>query len=301
LWARLLPILTVYLGWFTRLFLPDYFRVLGIPLLRGRLFDDRDQTGKENVVIINESIAQRFFSGEDPIGKHLDDLGDRFGKERHYCTIIGVAANVVHDNPESQETPFQAYYPYTQTAGGFGDAPKFETLVLHATGDAQSAIASLRKTVAAIDPDLPLSNVGRYDDLIAKSFATKRLALVVLGLFSGAALLLAAIGLYAVLSYSVSQRIREIGVRMALGAKPASILNLITRQGLKLVCFGLIIGILAGLTLGQFLGSLLYGVSVADPVALGTSVLVLAVAALLACLLPALRATRINPITALRE
>ena len=279
----------------------NYFRVLGIPLLRGRPFDDRDQTGQEDVVIINQTIAQRFFSGEDPIGKRLDDLGNRYGRERHYCTIIGVAANVVHDNPESQETPFQAYYPYTQTAGGFGDTPKFETLVLHTASDAQSVIPSLRKSVAAIDPDLPLSNVGPYDDLIAKSFATKRLALVVLSLFSGAALLLAAIGLYAVLSYAVSQRTREIGVRMALGARSTSILGLITLQGLKMVSIGLVIGILAALILAGFIGSILYGIAPTDPVTLGTSLVGLTLSACLACLLPALRATRISPITALRE
>ncbi len=278
----------------------DYFRALGIPLLRGRLFDDRDQSGKENVVIVNESIAQRYFPGEDPIGKQTDDLGNLFGKERHYFTIIGVVGDVQHDNPEVQETPFQVYYPYTQTAGNFGTV-KFATLVLSTQGDPKSAITALRKTAATIDPDLPLSNIGSYDDLLAKTFATKRLAVVVVSLFSGAALLLAAIGLYAALSYSVSQRTREIGVRMALGAQSSSILGLITRQGLKIVCFGLILGILAAVMLARFIGNILYGVSPSDPVTLGMSVLVLSLAALLACLLPAWRATRINPITALRE
>jgi putative ABC transport system permease protein len=278
----------------------DYFRALGIPLLRGRLFDDRDQTGKENVVIINESIAQRFFPGEDPIGKQTDDRGDLFGKERHQFTIIGVVANVQHDNPETQQTPFQVYYPYTQSAGEF-QTLEGATLVLHTESDPQSAITALRKTVATIDPDLPLSNIGSYDDLIAKTFATNRLAVVVVSLFSGAALLLAAIGLYGVLSYSVSQRTREIGVRMALGAQSSNILGLITRQGLMIVCIGLIAGITAALTLAHFIGSILYGVSASDPVALGAGVLVLSLAALLACLLPGLRATRINPIRALRE
>jgi len=279
---------------------PGYFRVLGIPLLRGRLFDERDQSGKENVVIINQSIAQRFFPGEDPLGRQTDDLGNRFGKERHRYTIIGVAANIQHDNPETQETPFQVYYPYSQTAGNF-ETVKFATLVLRTEGDPQSVIGDLRKTVARIDPDLPLSNLGSYQDLVGKAFATKRLALVVVSLFSSVALLLAAVGLYAVLSYSVSQRLREIGVRMALGAEPGSILMLITHQGLKIVALGLVVGILAALTLSHFIGSVLYGVSATDPVALATSVIVLNIATLLACLLPAFRATRINPITALRE
>ncbi len=190
-----------HLPWMARQIVsPDYFRVLGIALRRGRLFDERDQSGKENVVIINESIAQRYFAGEDPIGK---------------------------------------------------------------------------QTV---------------------TFATKRLAVVVVSIFSGAALLLAAIGLYAVLSYSVSQRTREIGVRMAMGAQSSNILRLITRKGLKIVCIGLMIGIMAALILTHFIGSILYGVSAADPITLGVSVLVLSLGALFACLLPALRATRIDPI-----
>jgi len=279
---------------------PGYFRVLKIPLLRGRLFDDRDQSGKENVVIINESIAQRFFPGEDPLGKQTEDLGNLLGKERHYFTIIGVVADVNHDSPEIQETPFQIYYPYTQSAGGFGTL-KFATLVLRAEDDPHSAIMALRKAVATIDPDLPLSNVGSYGELIAKTFGTKRLAVTIVSLFSGAALLLAAIGLYAVLSYSLSQRTREIGVRMALGAQSSNIIGLITRQGLKIVGIGLVIGILAALALARLIASILYGVSASDPITLVASVLVLSLAGLLACLLPALRATRIDPITALKE
>ena len=279
---------------------PGYFRVLKIPLLRGRLFDDRDQSSKENVVIINESIAQRFFPGEDPLGKQTEDLGNLLGKERHYFTIIGVVADVNHDSPEIQETPFQIYYPYTQSAGGFGTL-KFATLVLRAEDDPHSAIMALRKAVATIDPDLPLSNVGSYGELIAKTFGTKRLAVTIVSLFSGAALLLAAIGLYAVLSYSLSQRTREIGVRMALGAQSSNIIGLITRQGLKIVGIGLVIGILAALALARLIASILYGVSASDPITLVASVLVLSLAGLLACLLPALRATRIDPITALKE
>jgi len=277
---------------------PGYFRVLKIPLLRGRLFDDRDQSGKENVVIINESIARRFFPG--PLGKQTEDLGNLFGKEHHYFTIIGVVADVNHDSPEIQETPFQIYYPYTQSAGGFGTL-KFATMVVRAEDDPHSVIMGLRKAVATLDPDLPLSNVGSYGELIAKTFGTKRLAVTIVSLFSGAALLLAAIGLYAVLSYSVSQRTREIGVRMALGAQSSNIIGLITRQGLKIVGIGLVIGILAALALARLIASVLYGVSASDPITLVASVLVLSLTGLLACLLPAYRATRIDPITALKE
>jgi putative ABC transport system permease protein len=280
---------------------PSYFRTLGIQLLKGRLFDERDQENGENVVIINRSIAQRLFAGEDPIGKQLDDMGQLFNRPRHLITIIGIVADVQHGDPEVQGTSFQAYYPYTQTAGGFGEYSKFATLVVHTNGDPRALVPVLRKTVDTIDPDLPLTNVGPYEDQIAKSFTAKRLSLIIVSLFSGVALLLASIGLYAVLSYSVSLRVREIGVRMALGAEATNIIKLVTYQGLRIIGVGLIIGAGGGIILGQVIGSVLYGVSATDPTALLTGTTVLALAALLACLLPAFRATRIDPITALRE
>jgi putative ABC transport system permease protein len=252
-------------------------------------------------VIINESIAHRIFGGADPIGQQLDDRGDLFNRPRHLTTIIGVVANVQHRDPEIQDTPFQSYFPYTQSASQFGEYKKFETLVVHTSGDPRALVPALRKTVETIDPDLPLTNVGPYDDQIAKSFTAKRLSLIIVSLFSGVALLLASIGLYAVLSYSVSLRVREIGVRMALGAEATNILKLVTYQGLRIICVGLIIGLGAGIILGQIIGSVLYGISATDPTALLTGTLVLGLAALLACLLPAFRATRIDPITALRE
>lgn len=280
---------------------PGYFRALGIHLLRGRFFDDRDQPNAENVVIINESIAQRIFGGQDPIGKQLDDAGQLFNRPRHLTTIVGVVANVQHNDPAILRTPFQFYFPYTQTAGAGGEFAKFETLAVHTSGDPSALVPALRKTVEVIDPDLPLTNLGTYDDQIAKSFTAKRLSVIIVSLFSGVALLLASIGLYAVLSYSVSLRVREIGVRMALGAEATNIIKLVTYQGLRIICVGLIVGIGAGIVLGQIIGSVLYGVSASDPAALLTSALVLSTAALLACLLPAFRATRIDPITALRD
>jgi putative ABC transport system permease protein len=280
---------------------PSYFRALGLHLLRGRFFDDRDRPDTENVVIVNESIVQRIFGGEDPIGKQLDDQGNLFKHPRHLTTIVGVVANVQHNDPEIQQTPFQVYFPYTQTAGGFGEFARFESLVLHTAGDPQVLIPAVRKIVATLDPDLPLSDVGPYDAQIAKSFTAKRLSLIIVGLFSGVALLLASVGLYAVLSYSVSLRVREIGVRMALGAESSNIIKLVTYQGIRIICVGLIVGMGAGLILGQIIARVLYGVSAADPAALLTGTVVLALAALSACLLPAVRATRIDPIAALRE
>ena len=148
---------------------------------------------------------------------------------------------------------------------------------------------------------MPIWDVNTYDDVIAQKFVTRKLSMLLVGLFSGAALFLAAIGLYGILAYAVGQRTREIGIRIALGAQPGNILSLITAQGLKIVGVGLIVGLLASLILVRFIEGILYGVSATDPFSLCAAVIVLGLAALVACLLPALRATRINPITALRE
>jgi ABC-type antimicrobial peptide transport system permease subunit len=167
--------------------------------------------------------------------------------------------------------------------------------------DPRALIPALGKLITALDANLPIANVSLFDDVVARSFATKRMATVVVSLFSGTALLLAAVGLYGILSYSVAQRKREIGVRLALGAQSTSILQLVVERGLRVVGIGLLIGIVAALALSQLISSILYKVSATDPLSIITGVLVLALVALIACVLPALRATRIDPITALRE
>jgi putative ABC transport system permease protein len=278
---------------------PDYFRTLGIPLLQGRAFTGQDGTGAEKVVIISKSVADRFFPGQDPIGKQIYDFHDRIGLKQNFYTIIGVAGTVQYDNPETQVTSFQCYYPYPQNAQ---PTPiNFGTLVIHTQGDPRLLIAPLQKVVADLDPNLPMSNAGLFSDLVAKSFAVRRLSTVTMSFFSGTALLLAAVGLYGVLSYSVSQKKREIGVRIALGAQSTTILQLVVRQGLKIVGIGLLIGVASALALSGLIAGILYGVSAMDPVSIALSVLGLVLTALIACLLPALRASRIDPITALRE
>ena len=178
-------------------------------------------------------------------------------------------ADVQHNDPEIQQTPFQSYFPYAQTAGGFGEFAKYETLVLWTTVEPQSLVTALKKTIATLDPDLPLSNAGSYDDLLLRVSRRKALTDRFEFILRRRAAL-AAIGLYAVLSYSVSLRVREIGVRMALGAQATNILKLVTYQGLRMICMGLIIGVGAGLILGHIIGGVLYGVSASDPAALLT-------------------------------
>jgi putative ABC transport system permease protein len=279
---------------------PDYFSVLGIPVLRGSAFTDADQANTEQVVIINEALAQRFFPGQDPLGKQLNNLGDQSRGRRTNYTIVGVVPDIEHNNPEVQLQLFHAYYPYTQDP--WGPTPVNPvTLVLSVNGDPNSLVSAIRKAVTSFDPDLPLSNVVTLDQLVAKGFAARRLPMFVVSLFSGAALLLAAVGLYGLLSYSVGQRRRELGIRIALGAQAFNIIRLVVEQGVRVGGIGLMIGILSALVLARFLQGALYRVTSTDPLTLVCAAIVLCLAALSACLLPAVRATRVNPIKALRE
>ena len=286
-------------AWQVQFISPDYFQSMGIPLIRGRTFTNQDGPEREKVVIVSQSVAQSFFAGQDPIGKQLYDFHERVGLKRNFYTIVGVVGSVQYDNPESQPTAFQCYYPYTQNTEP--NRINFGTLVIHTANNPSLLTEPLRKIVADLDPNLPVSNVGRLEDLVANSFAIRQLASVVVGLFSVAALLLAAIGLYGILSYSVSQRTRELGVRIALGAQSPTILGLVISQGLRIVGIGIATGLITALALSGFVAGILYGVSATDPVSIALSVLALGLTALVACSLPAFRASRISPITALRE
>jgi putative ABC transport system permease protein len=286
-------------AWQIQFISPDYFRSMGVPLMRGRTFTNQDGPEKEKVVIISQSVAQAFFPDQDPIGKRIYDFHDRVGLQRNFYTVVGVVGSVQYENPESQPTPYQCYYPYAQNTES--NRISFATLVIHTENNPAIAIELLRKVVAELDPNLAVSNIGRLEDLVARSFAIRQLASVVVSAFSAVALLLAAIGLYGVLSYTVSQKKREIGIRIALGAQSTTILQLVIRQGLKIVGVGLLIGLATALALSGLIAGILYGVSATDPVSIGMSVLGLGLSALIACLLPALRASRIDPNTALRE
>jgi putative ABC transport system permease protein len=275
----------------------NYFSVLGISLLRGRTFENQDGPDRERVVIISNSIAQQLFSGQDPIGKHLNDLGDKFGQKRVLYTIIGVVPDVEHNSPDGQHATFQLYYPYPQTPYAMDSG----TLVLSVEQEPNSVLPAVRKTIASIDPDLPFSGGASFDQLVEKGFAGRRLSMLVVTLFSGAALLLATVGLYAVLSYSVTQRRREMAVRIALGAQAQNILRLVITQGLRIGVIGLLIGVIATACLARLIQGLLYQVPSTDPFTFLTAASVLGLAALVACLFPAIRATRTDPSKALRE
>jgi putative ABC transport system permease protein len=278
----------------------DYFSVLRIPLLRGRAFTDEDLANKERVVIINQSLAQKFFPGEDPVGKQLNNLGNKARGSRIDYRIVGVVADVKHNTPELHPSRFQTYYPYTQAP--WSPSPvNAVTLILSVESDHAAALPAVRRAIASLDPDLALSNVLTMDEVVAKGLTSARRSMLVVGLFSGAALLLATIGLYAVLSYSVSQRRREFGIRIALGAQAQNILRLVVVQGLRICVFGLAFGMSGALILSRFLQGVLYHVPSNDPFTLLVGVIVLGLASSVACLLPAFRATRVSPIRVLRE
>ena len=271
----------------------DYFRTLQIPVLQGRDFDSQDTVDKPSVAIVDSALAERYFPGQSPIGKGISVLVGEEGVRD--CTIVGVVPHLRYKSPGQTENAFQAYFPYSQWN------LDFVYLVVRSDLDGGVLIPAVRRTVASIDSSVPIFDVNTYENVIAEKFVTRRLCALLVTLFSGAALFLSAIGLYGVMAYSVGQRTRELAIRIALGAQVNNILRCVTDQGLKIVCLGLLLGIGSALVAGRLIEGLLYGVSSIDLVSLLLSVLMLGIAAALACLLPALRAVRINPTKALRE
>jgi putative ABC transport system permease protein len=273
----------------------NYFKTMQIAVVEGRDFDANDRPRNQHVLIVDTALAEHFFPGEDPIGKQIEYLWASDNDQKVW-TIVGVVQHVRHNAPDHSLAPYQAYFPYEQRNNVYR-----AFLLLHTDRDAATLAPAIQKIVASIDPDVPADRIVKFDDLIAGRSATKRFSAFLVSIISGAALFLSAVGLYGVLAYSVSQRRRELGVRIALGAPSSNILKLVIVKGAKLAALGLAIGLITVLLLARFIESILYGVSANDPIALSLAIVVLGIAALFACLLPALRAVRINPIIALRE
>jgi putative ABC transport system permease protein len=276
----------------------DYFRTMQIPILLGRDFDSLDTADKANVILVDSALANQYFPGQNPIGKTLSigGGGGNYRNQNHpHYTIVGVVPHLCHDTPGEWQVPFQAYHPLTQTDS------LDESLVIRSSLSPTILAAAIRQTVASIDPGVPIFNLHPYDEVIAQRFVIRRLSTLLVGIFSSAALFLAAVGLYGILSYFVGQKSREIGIRIAVGARARNIFGLVAAQGLSPVGVGLTIGILAGLLLAHFIEDFLYGVSAYDPITLIMTVLVLGVAAIAASLLPAARAIRISPTKVLNE
>ena len=271
---------------------PDYFRAIGIPLLKGRSFEPRDSADAPRVVIINEALAREYFPNKEPLGQriHLERVA---GKLDEGWEIVGVVGNVRQRGLWEGVRPC-VYRPLAFIRSGNGHLVVRTASALTAFGE------GVRKVILEVDPNQPVANIRTMDDVLAASVAQRRFTMTLLGGFAGAALLLAAIGLYGVIAYAVQQRTREIGIRMALGATRRNVLGLVLRQGINLAGIGVVVGIAAALGLTRVLTKLLYEVKPIDLPTFGGVSLVLLLVALLASWLPARRATKVDPMKALR-
>jgi putative ABC transport system permease protein len=276
-----------------RLVTPDYFETMGIPLLRGRGVEARDDRESPHVAVITESLAKSRWPDRDPIG-----LTIQFGNmDRHFepMTIVGIVRDVRDRSIEGRPRP-TLYASARQRPNRTDDF----TIVIHGTADPAWLIGRAREIVRALDPDVP-PHFRTIEQVFATSLANRRFSLLLLSVFAGAALLLAVIGIYGVMSYVVTQRMQEMGVRLALGATPGEIARLVLGQGARLVVIGLTLGIAGAVALTRLMTSLLFEITPTDPVTYGGVALVLAVTAVAACQIPAWRATRVDPLTALRS
>lgn len=278
----------------------DHFHAMGIPLLRGRLFTAADDENGAKAVIISQELARKYFAGRDPIGGQLK-LGTSGGSSP-WWTVVGVVGDVKPFGLDGDMLP-HTYMPYVQhlpyqLKGGTAQGM---VLVVRTAGDPAAAAASVRNAVWAMDREVPVSDVRTMEQVIAESNAPRRFTMALVGFFALAALLLAGVGLYGVMSYAVSQRAREIGVRMVLGARRADVLRMVLGAGLTLVLVGVAVGLAGAFATLRLLASFLFGVRASDPVTFLGVVLVLAAIALAASMVPALRATRVDPVIALRN
>jgi putative ABC transport system permease protein len=274
---------------------PEYFATLGIPLLKGRMFTDRDLLARldsPGVGIINEAMARRFPPGQDPIGGRIRQV-IRFGNADPTFEIVGIVGDVHDMGLDADARPY-LYVPYVRHPG------PYVTFALRTSGDPLGLIGAVRHELATLLPDQAPYGFATLDQLLDDSLASRRCPMRLLGLFSTLALILAAVGIYGVLSYSVTQRRHEIGVRMAIGAQRGHVLGLVIRRGLALIGPGLCIGVLLALASTRVLSSMLYEISATDTATLVGVCLLLATVALLACYIPARRATKVDPMVALR-
>jgi len=280
---------------------PDYFRVVGMPILRGRGFGPEDlpgEKGHSRSIVIDESFAQKYFAGKDPIGQHIDD-NDTLDEHAPPMTIIGVVPRTRNEAPGEYNVEslhlVQEYILASQDPQSANN--------LHVRTDLRDIgplVAAVKREVQSLDADQPIGQITTMDEAVASSLATRRLTMVLLGAFAVLALVLASVGLYGVMALTVTQRTRELGIRMALGAERTNIFKLVLGQGMTLIAIGIAIGLLGAIGAGRALVSLLYNVGAIDAGAVITAVISLVLVALIACCVPARRATRVDPIVALR-
>jgi putative ABC transport system permease protein len=282
----------------------NYAKATGVPLLKGRFIDEHDTQDRPAIVVVDEYLARGLFPNDDPIGKQLTLQG--FARSPDItCEIVGVVGHVKHhglDADSQLRDQFQLYFPYLQVSDFLiTRMTEGMTVVARTSSDPLALVSDVRNQVLALDKDQPVTSVRTMEQIISTSIARRRFSALLFGVFAAAALILAAVGIYGVMSYAVTQRTHEIGVRVAVGARPADVLKMVVRQGMTLAIIGVVIGVAASIGLTRLMEKLLFGVSATDPATFAIIAVSLAVVALAACYIPARRATTVDPLVALRH
>jgi putative ABC transport system permease protein len=268
----------------------DYFRTMGIPLMKGRNFSESDLGSSLNVAIVNDALAREVFPGQDPIGRQLTN----FGPDNLTLQIVGVIGNVRHVGLDTA--------PHSEIYQLLGQAqwPSVFVAMRSATSDATSLTSMAQSAVWSVNKDVPLANIRTMQELIANSVQRRRFSMLLLAIFAGVAMVLAAIGLYGVMSYSVAQRTKEIGIRMALGARRPDVVALVVKQGMMLVLMGILAGTVLSLAMTRLIAGMLFGISATDPLTFAGVAVLLGAVAFFANYLPARRGASVDPMVALR-
>ncbi|PWT81528.1 MAG: ABC transporter permease, partial [Acidobacteria bacterium] len=288
---------------------PDYFRAMNIPLLRGRFFTDRDDrshlVGRDlskyneleremfglNTIIIDEEFARRYWPNEDPVGKRIKMGPD---DKALLITVVGVVGRVKMDGLNQDSLRVQGYFPFLQIPNGG------MTVIIKGASDPNQLMAAVRQQIKGIDPDQPIYGIRTMHEIRAESVASERLNLTLLSIFAGLALVLAIVGIYGVMSYAVTQRTHEIGIRMAIGAQSRHVFQMILGQGMALALIGIGLGLIGAFALTRLMATMLFGIEPTDPLTFGAIAVLLTTVALLACYIPGRRATKVDPVVSLR-
>jgi putative ABC transport system permease protein len=270
---------------------PHYFQALRIPILQGRAFGTEDTINAPPSMIINSEMARRYWPNETPIGRRI-----RFSKDGKWKTVVGVVGDVTLGKPGDGFSRMEIYYPWSQESRRASQ----RTLIVRTSTEAMDLIASVKSAIWALDKDQPIYQINLVEDRLSEALAEPRFYLFLFGCFAGLTLLLVSMGIYSVMAYSVAQRTNEIGIRMALGAQTRDVLRLIVKQGMTLALFGVALGLLAAFLLTRLMENLLFGASATDPLTFAATTLLILGIALLACWIPARRATKVDPLVALR-
>ncbi|HEU4642166.1 MAG TPA: ABC transporter permease [Gemmatimonadaceae bacterium] len=273
---------------------PGYLETMGIPVVSGRSFRASDDAESPPVVMINETMARLFYPGQDPIGRRVRPVG-----AKDWFTIVGVVKDVKQGGVDSK-TGTELYLDYAQMPGRLGYLPRSMNIVMRSSLGPSALAGGIRRTVGALDPSLPIVSLRSMDDVFADAVSRPRFLAQLLGIFATVALALAAVGTYGVLAYTVTERQREIGIRMALGASGRGVMSMVLGQGMALAGIGVVVGLVGALAVTRLASSLLFGVAPTDPVTIGGVAVFMTIVALVACVVPARRATRVEPVAALR-